>query len=256
MKVLRYLANLGYGSRREVTQLLREGRVTDACGHALHADDTAAHDALRVDGEPLDPAPGMVLMLHKPVGVTCSRTDAGRIIYALLPPRYLRRRPAISSVGRLDRDTSGLLLVTDDGALLHRLISPRTHVAKVYVATLSEPLRGDEAGIFARGDLVLRSDTRPLAPARLEVLGPTIARVTVTEGRYHQVRRMFAAVGKHVESLHRVAVGALALGDLPAGQWRLLESAEVANTLAPAGSVNAGQARGTAHPAARPRHRP
>src|SRR5699024_5141016 len=119
----------------------------------------------------------------------------------------------------------------DDGALLHRIISPRTHLTKVYEATLAEPLRGEEGDIFARGDLLLRSETRPLAPARLEVLGPRHVRLTLTEGRYHQVRRMFAAVGNRVESLHRVAVGGLVLGDLPQGQWRLLEPFEVASVL-------------------------
>lgn len=227
MKLLRYLANLGYGSRREVAAMLREGRVTDAQGCALHGEAIAVHAQVRVDGQALDPPPGMVLMLHKPEGVTCSRADAGRLIYTLLPPRFLRRRPAVSSVGRLDRDTSGLLLLTDDGALLHRLVSPRHHVAKVYRATLAEPLRGDEAERFARGDLMLHSEQRPLAPARLEVLGPRRVRLTITEGRYHQVRRMFAAVGNHVETLHREAIGSLELGDLAAGAWRLLDAREL-----------------------------
>lgn len=222
MKLVKYLANLGYGSRREVMRLIDAGRVTDAQGRVPGMGAGAVHDVLRVDGEPLDPAPGMVLVLHKPAGMTCSRTDASRVIYSLLPPRYRRRKPAISSVGRLDRDTSGLLLLTDDGALLHRIISPRFHVAKIYEATLAGPLRGDEGDVFARGDLVLRSETRPLAPAHLDVLGPRHVRLTVTEGRYHQVRRMFAALGNRVESLHRVAMGGLTLGDLPPGQWRRL----------------------------------
>src|SRR3546814_215925 len=117
--------------------------------------------------------------------------------------------PVLSSVGRLDRDTSGLLLMTDDGALLHRIISPRARVVKVYEATLAEDLRGDEAAVFASGALILESDTAPVAPAQLEVLGPRHARLAMTEGRYHQVRRMFAAQGNHVLTLHRVSVGGL-----------------------------------------------
>lgn len=234
VKLVRYLANLGYGSRREVARLFDEGRVTDVHGQALDARDTLAHDVVRVDGKPLDPPPDMVLMLHKPVGMVCSRADAAPIIYSLLPSRYLRRRPAISSVGRLDRDTSGLLLMTDDGALLHRIISPRSHVTKIYQATLASPLRGDEGDIFARGDLLLRSETRPLAPAQLEVLGPKHVRLAVTEGRYHQVRRMFAAVDNRVETLHRMAVGGLTLGDLQPGQWRPLTDTEVAAVHDPA----------------------
>lgn len=226
MKLLRYLANLGYGSRRDVQSLFRDGRVTDADGEALHPDAAAAHADVRVDGEALDPPPGMVLMLHKPVGYTCSHADAGRVIYQLLPSRWLARKPALSSIGRLDRDTSGLLLLTDDGALLHRIISPRAHVTKVYEATLAEPLRGDEGELFASGTLMLRSETRPLAPAGLELLTPTRVHLSVTEGRYHQVRRMFAATGNRVETLRRVAVGGLTLGELEAGQWRQLDAAE------------------------------
>ena len=133
----------------------------------------------------------------------------------------------MATVGRLDRDTSGLLLMTDDGALLHRIISPRSHVAKVYEASLARPLEGGEADIFASGTLMLRSETTPLAPAKLEVLGPTQARLTIVEGRYHQVRRMFAAVGNHVETLRRSAIGGLVLSGLEPGQWRLLDHAEV-----------------------------
>ncbi len=232
MNLLRHLANLGYGSRREVRSLFRDGRVTDAGGHVLQPDAMPPHSDVRVDGEPLDPPPGMVLMLHKPVGMTCSRADAGRVIYQLFPPRWLARRPALSSVGRLDRDTSGLLLVTDDGALLHRIIAPRTHVPKVYEAVLAEPLRGGEGELFASGTLVLRSETRPLVPAALEVLAPTRVRLTVTEGRYHQVRRMFAATGNRVETLHRVAVGGLPLGSLEPGQWRRLDADEIGKVFA------------------------
>ena len=223
MKLVKLLANLGYGSRKEVTQLFRAGRITDASGDVLYADDTVAHADIRADGEALDPAPGLLLMLHKPVGYTCSTTDPGRVVYDLLPPRFRWRKPLLSTVGRLDRDTSGLLLMTDDGALLHRIVSPKTHLPKIYEATLAHALRGDEAALFASGTLTLESDTTPLAPALLEVLEPRHARLTLTEGRYHQVRRMFAALGNHVEALHRPQIGGLALGGLAAGEWRILD---------------------------------
>ena len=228
MKLVKLIANLGYGSRKDVTQLFRSGRITDADGEVLYADDVVPHESIRVDDEPLDPPPGLVLMLNKPLGVTCSRKDPGRIVYDLLPPRYSVRTPALSTVGRLDRDTSGLLLFTDDGALLHRIISPKAQVAKVYEATLAQDLRGDEGALFASGTLLLESEQEPLAPAALEVLGPRHARLTVTEGRYHQVRRMFAATGNHVETLQRISVGGLELGKLPIGEWRALDAPEVA----------------------------
>ncbi|AND68795.1 pseudouridine synthase [Dyella thiooxydans] len=229
MKLVKLIANLGYGSRKDVQWMFRAGRITDAGGGVLYADDKVEHANIRLDGEPLDPPAGMVLMLHKPLGVTCSRKDGGRVVYDLLPPRYRMRDPALSTVGRLDRDTSGLLLITDDGALLHRIISPRSHVPKVYEVTLANDLRGDEAAAFASGTLMLESETTPLLPAELDVLEPRKARLTLHEGRYHQVRRMFAAVGNHVEALHRVSVGGLGLGELPAGEWRMLGEGDVAS---------------------------
>ena len=204
MKLVKHLANLGYGSRKQVAWMFREGRVTDA------------------DGEALDPPQGLLLMLHKPVGVTCSSKDPGRIVYDLLPPRFRSRNPALSTVGRLDRDTSGLLLLTDEGQFLHRIIAPKSKLAKVYRATLAEDLRGDEIATFASGTLMLDGEKSPLLPAELEVLGARSSRLTLHEGRYHQVRRMFAAVGNHVDALHRERVGGLTLGDLPDGQWRAL----------------------------------
>ena len=226
MKLVRLIANLGYGSRKEVTQLFREGRVTDPAGEVLYTDDKVEHADIRIDGEMLDPPTGLVLLMHKPTGYTCSRKDAGRLVYDLLPPRWRRRDPALSTVGRLDRDTSGLLLLTDDGALLHRIISPKANVAKVYEATLARDLQGGEGELFASGTLMLESETTPLAPAQLQVLEPRRARLTVTEGRYHQVRRMFAAVGNHVEALERVAIGRLTLDGLAPGEWRALDAAE------------------------------
>ena len=223
VKLVKLIANLGYGSRKEVARLFREGRITDAAGEVLYADDAVAHGDVRVDGEPLDPPTGMALLLHKPVGYTCSTRDPGRIVYDLLPPRFRLRSPILSTVGRLDRDTSGALLMTDDGALLHRIVSPKSRLAKAYEATLAQDLRGDEAALFASGTLLLESEDTPLAPATLEVLGPRHARLVLTEGRYHQVRRMFAAVGNHVETLHRPRIGGLTLGTLAPGEWRLLD---------------------------------
>lgn len=227
MKLIKLIANLGYGSRKDVTAMFREGRITDAQGEVLYADDKVGHEAIHIDGKPLDPPAGMVLMLHKPVGYTCSTKDPGRIVYDLLPPRFRLRSPLLSSVGRLDRDTSGMLLMTDDGALLHRIVSPKAKLSKVYEATLAHDLRGDEAGVFASGTLLLESEATPLAPAGMDTIDPRHARLTLTEGRYHQVRRMFAAVGNHVEALHRSRIGGLGLDDLPAGQWRLLDAGDV-----------------------------
>lgn len=227
MKLAKYIANLGYGSRREVMRLLDERRVRRRDGSPLKDSDDFAHDDVLIDGKPLDPARGSLVMLNKPAGFVCSTSEATRLVYELLPPRFLRRSPVMAPVGRLDRDTTGLLLLSDDGQLNHRLTSPRTHVAKTYEVQLADDLRGDEADLFGSGTLMLKNETEPLRPATLEVLGPRRARITLTEGRYHQVRRMFAAVGNHVEALHRSTVGPLALGDLAPGAWRVLGPEEV-----------------------------
>ena len=224
----RLLANLGYGSRREVTALVARGQVI-LDGVTLK--DAGARVAVTADlpirmtiaGQPVDPPAPLTILMHKPLGVVCSHREPGRSIYELLPPRWQGRLPALSSIGRLDKETSGLLLITDDGPFLHRVISPRSEVAKRYVATLDRPLRGDEAEVFAAGTLMLEGEKDPLAPAGLEPLGPTLARLVITEGRYHQVRRMFAAVGNHVTALHRDRIGGLDLpGDLAPGAWRIL----------------------------------
>lgn len=234
MRLVRLIANLGYGSRKDIAWMFREGRITGPDGEVLYADDKVEHAQIHIDGEPLDPPAGIILMMHKPLGVTCSRKDPGRVVYDLLPPRYRLRDPALSTVGRLDRDTSGLLLFTDDGALLHRIISPRANVTKVYEATLAQDLRGDEQALFASGTLMLESETTPLLPAKLEILAPRHARLFITEGRYHQVRRMFAAIGNHVETLQRTAIGRLPLEGVQPGEWRQLDADDIARIFEPA----------------------
>ncbi len=238
-RVDKLLGSMGYGSRSEMARLGKAGGIvldgadlTDVSKRIPVTPDLPSR--MQIDGEPLDPPPGLVLMLHKPLGMTCSHKEDGALVYDVLPDRWRRRDPAISTIGRLDKQTTGLLLLTDDGDLLHRVISPKRHVAKVYRAGLARPLAGTEADLFAAGGLVLEGEDKPLAPAALEVLSPTEARLTVTEGRYHMVRRMFAAVGNHVETLHRERIGGLSLpDDLAPGEWRLLDQAGVDAIFAP-----------------------
>jgi 16S rRNA pseudouridine516 synthase len=242
MRLDRLLANLGYGSRREMQMLARNGRIELDGGPLRDIDQRMAlsealRQNLRIDGEALDPLPGLALMMNKPLGVTCSHKEAGPLVFRLLPDRWRRRDPPLSTVGRLDKDTSGLLLLTDDGALLHKIISPRRSIAKVYRATLDRDLRGDEADIFAVGTLMLEGEDKPLLPAPLEVLGPREARLTLCEGRYHQARRMFAALGNHVTALHREAIGGLSLPpELAPGDFRVLTAAEIAAVFTPPGA--------------------
>ncbi len=239
MKLLKLIANLGYGSRRVVGQMFDAGMITDGRGQALDEkqsvcmpDGTPAkndvhYQDIRIEGQPLDPAPGVVLLMNKPCGYTCSTRDPNQVVYDLLPARFRLRDPIIAPIGRLDRQTSGLLLLTDNGALQHRITSPRTHLPKSYRAQLASPLRADTADIFASGTMMLDGETEALRAANLAVIDAQTVRVIISEGRYHQVRRMFAAVGNHVESLHREAIGGLALGDLPEGQFRVLSAVEL-----------------------------
>jgi len=229
MKLVKLLANLGYGSRKEAQRMIRAGAVTDDTGRVLGEAELPLHECICVRGEPLDPPSPLVLALNKPDGYTCSRDDPGATIYDLLPPRFACRNPGLNPVGRLDKDTTGLLLLTDDGKLLHRIIHPKSGCLKVYHATLDRPLEGHEAGLFAAGTLLLNSETKPLLPARLEALGEKEVLVTLHEGRYHQVRRMFAAAGNHVLALQRISIGGLRLpDDLAEGDWRTLTAAEIA----------------------------
>ena len=233
-RVDKLLGSMGYGSRTEIARLGKVGGIvldgvdlTDVSKRIPVPSDLPSR--MEIDGQPLDPVAGLVMLLNKPLGMTCSRKEDGALVYDILPERWKRRDPAISTIGRLDKQTSGLLLLTDDGDLLHRVISPKKHVAKVYCATLARPLVGTEGELFAQGGLVLEGEDKPLAPAHLEVISPTEARLTVTEGRYHMVRRMFAAAGNHVEALHRERMGGLTLpDDLAPGQWRLLNPDQIA----------------------------
>jgi 16S rRNA pseudouridine516 synthase len=228
MKLVKLLSNLGYGSRREVQQMIRYGAVTDDTGRALSEKEVPPHDQIRFRGAPLDPPTPLTLLMNKPCGYTCSTEDPEETVYDLLPARFGIRKPLLSTAGRLDKDTSGLLLMTDDGKLLHRIIHPKSACGKVYHAILDRPLEGGEAELFGSGTLLLQGETKPLLPASLEIIGPKEALVTLQEGRYHQVRRMFAAAGNHVNDLKRLSIGGLSLpDDLSEGDWRQATPEEI-----------------------------
>lgn len=232
MKLVKLLANLGYGSRREVQRLIRAGAVTDADGNALVENSTTPHEEIFFRGEALDPEFPLTIMLNKPDGYTCSADDPGSTVYDLLPERFAHRNPGINCIGRLDKDTTGLLLMTDDGKLLHKIIHPKSACHKVYHATLARPLEGHEGALFGSGTLMLNGETKPLLPAQFEKIGECEALVTLHEGRYHQVRRMFAAAGNHVTALKRISIGGLQLPqDLEEGDWRALSAEELGRLL-------------------------
>lgn len=218
-----WLSRTGLASRREAAALVRTGRVTVA---GRLADDPAARvlaAEVRVDGAPLEAPDGLLVLLHKPAGVVCSHArDEGPTIYDALPARWLRRHPPLTSVGRLDRDTTGVLLLTDDGQLVQRWTHPRQKVEKLYEVETDLPLGPDHVPHFASGELRLPDDPRPCLPAGLDLTGSCTARLTLVEGRFHQVKRMFEAVGRRVVRLHRARFGEFSLDGLAPGEWRVL----------------------------------
>lgn len=222
------LASTGRWSRREARALIREGRVLLNGEIAGSGDDRADPEAasIAVDGTPLNWRAHTYVLLHKPAGVLTATEDRRqRTVLDLLPPEL--RRLGLSPVGRLDRDTTGLLLLTDDGALAHRLLSPRRHVDKTYLAVLDRPLGPEDVRAFAEG-MVLRDGTRCM-PAELELSGGgTEARITLREGKFHQVKRMAAARGAAVLSLKRLSMGPLTLDNaLKEGEFRFLTEGEI-----------------------------
>lgn len=215
----RYLSEAGIASRKELRGMIRAGRVC-VNGTVVRAPETqiaAETDAVLVDGQPVQGKRTIVLMLHKPAGfVTATDDRSERTVMELLPEPY--RTLGLRPVGRLDKMTEGLLLFTNDGALLHRLISPRSGIWKTYYAEHVGTAGAEDIAAFSRG-LVL-GDGTICRPAVLKPLGAGKSQVSVQEGKYHQVRRMLAARAMPVTYLKRIAEGGLLLGDLPAGAVR------------------------------------
>lgn len=225
MRLDRWLVTLGVGSRSQVQRLIRQGAVT--VDGATITDPGCACDtsaALTLHRQPLDGRLVRHVMLHKPAGLlTAARDRKQPTVMDLLPEAYAAI--GCMPVGRLDKDTTGLLFLTCDGELNHRLLSPARHVDKTYLARVDGPLTQEDVSAFANGLHLSDFDARP---ARLDILEPTLARVTVQEGKFHQVKRMFAAIGREVVQLHRETFGSLRLDEsLPQGQWRELTDDEL-----------------------------
>ena len=215
------LSRFGYCSRKDAPAWVKAGRVTLDGAPVTAAKQNADPARVLVDGKPVPFPNGLYAAFHKPLGCTCSHKEDGALIYDLLPPEWLRRNPSVNTVGRLDKETSGLILITDDGAFEHAMTSPRRHVPKVYALTTSAPIPEEAVVLFASGTLMLNGETTPCKPAELCITAACGARLTLHEGRYHQVRRMLAAVGAPVLTLQRTEIGPLRLDDLhlQPGEW-------------------------------------
>ena len=236
MKLQQILFSQGFGTRRECGSLIAQGAVTVLDEVRRNAEQNFAVDDLvfYVNGEPWPFHEQAYVLLNKPAGFECShKPKAWPSVYELLP-MPLRLRPSKSSVdgvqaiGRLDQDTTGLLILSDDGQFIHRMASPKHHVPKRYVVTTKHPV--DDAAIAALlSGVVLNDDPESVAAVACTQLSDCVIQLTLTEGKYHQVKRMLAAVANRVESLHRAQIGGLVLdADLPEGQWRWLKADDLA----------------------------
>ncbi len=233
MRLDRLLSNLGYGGRKEMAMAIKNGWV-DIDGEVIKQPSLNVNlkdvrsGNVKLEDETLDPLPPLTVMLHKPAGYTCSHRDSGKLVYDLLPKRWHKRKPSFSSIGRLDKHSSGQLLFTDDGDLLHRIIHPKTHAKKYYQVTLRDNLKGNESELFASGDFYMDEDDKVLKPAKWTANDNKSGIMILSEGRYHQVRRMFETLGNKVITLHRFQTGGLELGDLPEGEWKALSDNDLA----------------------------
>lgn len=220
------LANASVGSRKEVGLLIREGRV-EVDGVVVEKPGKRVEEGARllVDGKALEAKKYVYYLLHKPEGVISATRDQNKTVLDVIRPEDFRK--GLFPVGRLDKDTTGLLLLTNNGDLAHRLLSPKRGIEKTYLARVDKELREEDVQAFKKGFLLLPENiiTRP---AKLIILGDTLGQVTITEGKYHQVKRMFAKVGKEVLQLKRIAMGSLQLGNLEKGSYRPLSEEEVA----------------------------
>jgi 16S rRNA pseudouridine516 synthase len=234
MQLQDILFSQGFGTRRVCAGLVQQGFV--AVAGSVCEDAGAMFEAeglaFQVQGEPWLYHAKAYLMLHKPAGYECSQKPSTYpSIYTLLPAPIRQRgggaAAGVQAVGRLDQDTTGLLLLSDDGKFIHRMSSPKHHVPKVYEVTTKHPVTADMVARLLSG-VVLDDDPRPVKAAACEAVGDLHLKLTLTEGKYHQVKRMLAAVGNRVEALHRSQIGGLVLSDLAPGQWRWLSEQDLA----------------------------
>jgi len=213
----------GYGSRSEAKHWARAGRITVKGEVVKDTAEKADPFDVLIDGKPIEAPDGLLVLFHKPAGYVCSHdTREGANIYDLLPKQWLQRNPPVTSIGRLDKDTTGVLLLTDLGELVQRWTSPKHKVSKVYDVTVDGTLKPELVDLFAAGTLQLEDEDKPCLPAKLEILSPNTARLELIEGKYHQVKRMFGSQGCPVTKLHRSGFGDYTVDDLAIGQWRMV----------------------------------
>lgn len=226
MRLDKYICETKNLSRADAKKAILRGRV-EVAGKVLTnpAQKIDPAQAIMFDHEPLTLTGPLYIVLHKPQGYICSTVDESHP--CVLNLIDLERKDNLHPAGRLDVDTTGLVLLTDDGQWSHRVTSPKKSCEKMYLVELAEPLCDDAAARCEEG-IMLNSETKPTRPAKLEIISPTQVKLTLQEGKYHQVKRMFAALDNKVISLHRATIGSIDLTDLAEGEWRYLTASEAA----------------------------
>lgn len=226
-RIDQWLSQTGYCSRQQARSFLKKHEVLFE-GERLFDPSAKVMSNLMIDGHFLDHPQGIALVMHKPAGYVCSQTEAeGPRVFDLLPERWRNRNPTIQSVGRLDKDTTGTLVLTDQGLWIHSWSHPKLHWKKTYLVEYEGELEQDTAAVWASGSWVLPGEQTPCLPASLEIIDDSKAKLTLQEGRYHQVKRMFQAVGAKVINLHRESFGPWNVQDIPYGQWQILDFQQI-----------------------------
>jgi len=222
----RLLVNLGYGVRPEVRLFIKNGFVK-------YKDESIRDFTVKLNpkyitfnGKPLERYNGLYILMHKPSGYISSH-DYENSIYHLLPPQWLDRRPKVNCVGRLDKDSSGLILLTDNGQFLHNIISPRKKIKKIYRITTKEPMSKEMIDRLSAGTIHLKGEKNPCLPVNVDSIDDLNVNVTLYEGKYHQLKRMFGSIGNKIVKLERIQIGEFLLDDLKSGEWRDLTDNEI-----------------------------
>lgn len=225
-RVDKLFSRLGICSRREVHKLIRSGKISSDNIPITSVRQKVDPEKILYNGCLLDHPQGIKILFNKPQRAICTRLGENSI-FSYLPENWSYRRPVVNSAGRLDKYTTGMLIITDDGDLVHRIISPKNHIAKIYDLEVEIPFNGDEVDLFKSGSIILPDEKKPCQPAYLEILGDRTGRIKLYEGKHHQVKKMIEKTNNRVLKLHRSGIGNLKLNGLKSGEWRDLTAEDL-----------------------------
>ena len=226
IKIGKFLSSKGYGSRKEIKHAIKNRLISEDGILVEGFDDLVMPSKVFFKGKKVDFYNKINIMINKPKGYVCTRVGENSI-FNLLPEIWLNRRPKVNTVGRLDKDTSGMILITDDGLFLHKIISPKHKVSKVYKVKLEKKIGTIEKKIFESGKLIIKNESKPCKPVLFNQIDSFNVILTMYEGKYHQIKKMFSACGNQVVELSRIQLGSLTIENLKLGEWKELTKKDV-----------------------------